>query len=217
MNSKRKNIYYDFGVETLGHLVTLKMRSRDMKMLVVRVYILIAMGLNIGIAGAADLEAGFMGMQWASPAVHHEELTQLYEKDNVVYYTQSRIVHMINEIPVPDVIYGFYEDRFFAVYINLESEDVFGEFRKYLKSQYGKPRRSFSMKTGETVYKWEQGKVKIKLKTNEVNYRMKLSFYYLPLSQKLNEERMEKFHDRSLQFFPIRKDKKPERIPLLRF
>ena len=179
--------------------------------------ILVATCLGICLAGAADLKAGFMGIQWASPAAHQEGLTRLYDRKNVVYYAQPNIVHTIHEIPVPNVVYGFYEDRFFAVYINLENEGVFGEFRKYLKSQYGNPDKSYSVKTSETVYKWNQGEVKIKLKTNEENYRMKVGFYYLPLSRKVNEEQMEKAHSRSLQFFPIKKDEKPEIIPLLRF
>jgi hypothetical protein len=188
-----------------------------MKMLVTGGCILVAICLAISVAGAADLQTGFLGIQWASPAAHQKGLTRLYEKGNVIFYTQPNIVHTINEIPVPNVVYGFYEDHFFAVYINLDSEDVFGEFRNYLTSQYGNPNKSFSMKTGETVYKWKQGKVKIKLKTNEENYRMKLGFYYVPLSQKVNEEQMEKNHSRSLQFFPIQKDEKPEVVPLLRF
>ena len=188
-----------------------------MKMLIAGGCVLTAICLAIGVAGAADLEAGFMGIQWASPAAHQEGLTLLYEKKNVAYYSQTNIVHTINEIPVPNVVYGFYEDHFFAVYIELESEEVFGEFRKYLTSQYGNPDKSLSMKTSETVYKWKQGEIKIKLKTNEESYRMKLGFYYLPLSQKVNEEQMEKTQSRSLQFFPIKKDEKPEIVPLLRF
>ena len=188
-----------------------------MKMLFTRGCILAAICLAVGVAGAVDLETGFMGIQWESPAAHQKGLTRLYQKENVVYYTQPNIVHTIHEIPVPNVVYGFYEDRFFAVFITLESEEVFGEFRNYLESQYGNPEKSFSMKTNETVYKWKQGQVKIKLKTNEENYSMKLSFYYLPLSQKVNEEEMDKFNSRSLQFFPIKKDEKPEIIPLLRF
>lgn len=188
-----------------------------MKTIVTGGCILAAVFLAIGVTGAADLEAGFLGIQWASPAAHQEGLTRLYERKNVVYYIQPNIVHTINETPVPNVVYGFYEHQFFAVYIKLESEEVFGKFRNYLKSQYGIPDKSFSMKTGETVYKWKQGEIKIKLKTNEENYRMKLGFYYLPLSKKVNEEQMEISHSRSLQFFPIEKDEKPELIPLLRF
>jgi len=188
-----------------------------MKMLIAGSCLLAAVCLVTGVAGAADLETGFMGIKWASPTAHQEGLTQLYRMKNVVYYSQSNIVHTIHEIPVPNVVYGFYEDQFFAVYIELESEDVFGEFRKYLTSQYGNPDKSFSMKTGETVYKWKQGEVKIKLKTNEENYRMKLGFYYWPLSQKVNEEQMEKTQSRSLQFFPIKKGENPEIVPLLRF
>ena len=173
--------------------------------------------LAISVAGAADLESGFMGIQWTSPAAHQDGLTRLYARDDVVYYTQPNIVHTIHDIQVPNVVIGFYKDQFFAVYINLESEEVFGEFRNYLKSQYGNPEKRYSMKTGETVYKWKQDKVKIKLKTNEDNYLMKLGFYYLPLSQKVNEEQMDKHHNRSLQIFPIKKDEKPEIVPLLQF
>jgi hypothetical protein len=188
-----------------------------MKTLVTGSCILASICLAIGVAGAMDLEAGFMGIQWTSPAAQQEGLTRLYDKKNVVYYSQPHVVHTIHEIPVPNVVYGFYDDQFFAVYIDLESEEVFGEFRIYLKSQYGNPDKSFSMKTGETVYKWNQGKVKIKLKTNEENYSMKLGIYYVPLSQKVNEEQMEKFNSQSFQFFPIKKDENSEMIPLLRF
>ncbi len=193
------------------------MRENGMKRLFTVSCTLVVICFVINVANAKNLEAGFMGIKWGSPAVHQEGLSQLYERENVIYYTQQNIVHTIHDIAVPNVVYGFYEDQFFAVYINLESEDVFGEFRNYLKSQYGNPNKRFSMKTGETVYKWNQGKVKIKLKTNEKKYRMKLGFYYTPLSQKLNEEQMEKLNDKSFQFFPVNRDKKPERIPLLRF
>lgn len=193
------------------------MRDSEMKMLVSWGCILAAICLATGIAGAADLKTGFMGIPWASPSAQQEGLTQLYERKNVAYYTQPHIVYTINEIPVPNVVYGFYEDQFFAVYIDLESEDLSGKFREYLNSQYGNPDKSYSMKTGETVYKWKQGEVKIKLKTNEENYRIKLNFYYAPLSQKVNEEQMEKLHSKSLEFFPIKKDEKPEMMPLLRF
>ena len=188
-----------------------------MKTLIAGGCILVAICLGIGVAGAAELETGFMGIQWASPAAHQKVLTRLYERKNVTYYNQHNIVHTIHEIQVPNVVYGFYEDQFFAVYIELENEDVFGEVREYLRSQFGNPDKRFSMKTSETVYKRKQDKVKIKLKTNEDSYRMKLGFYYLPLSQKVNEERMEKTYSKSLQFFPIKKDEKPEVVPLLRF
>ncbi|MDX2447787.1 MAG: hypothetical protein QNK29_11405, partial [Desulfobacterales bacterium] len=79
-----------------------------MKTLVTGGCILAAICLAIGVAGATDLKAGFMGIQWASPAAHQEGLTQLYDRKNVVYYTQSNIVHTINEISVPNVVYGFY-------------------------------------------------------------------------------------------------------------
>ena len=201
----------------LSDIKTLEMRDNKMKIIKTVSCILAGFYLSISAAGAAELESGFMGIQWASPAAHQEGLTRLYTREDVVYYTQPDIVHTIHNIQVPNVVYGFYKDQFFAVYVNLESEEVFGEFRNYLRSRYGNPDKRFSMKTSETVYKWNQGKVKIKLKTNEENYRMKLGFYYLPLSQKVNEEQMDQYHNKSLQIFPIKKDEQPEIIPLFQF
>jgi hypothetical protein len=178
---------------------------------------LTVMCLFISAAGAMELKDGFMGIQWKSTANQQEGLSWLYEKENVAYYIQPHIVHTVHDIPVSNVVYGFYVDQFFAVYIRLESEEVFGEFRRYFRSKYGIPKKTVSTKTGETVYRWKHGDIKIKLKTIEENYQMKLAFYYTPLSTKLNEEQLEQFHDKSIQFLPIKKDEKPEMIPLLRF
>jgi hypothetical protein len=188
-----------------------------MKILFACICFAIVIGAGIHTSRAEELEEGFMKMPWASSAAQHEGLKRLYENENISYYIQPHIVHKIREIPVPNVVYGFHEDRFFGVYIQLESEVVFGAFRTYLKSKYGIPNTSFSIKTGETVYQWHQGDVEIKLKTKADAYRMALSFYYMPISKKVNEKQIENFHGTFKRLFPIEKNEKPEMIPLLQF
>jgi hypothetical protein len=42
------------------------------------------------------------------------------------------------------------------------------------------------MKARQTVYRWQDQDIKIKLKHFELDHKMKLAFYYAPLSNKLN-------------------------------
>ena len=86
-----------------------------------------------------------------------------------------------------------------------------------MTSKYGDPRESFTLKNELKVYTWIYQTIKMKLKTNEKVGNMKLAFYYMPLSNKVNESQQEELIEKSYQFFPIEKDKVPERIPLLRF
>ena len=174
----------------------------------------------LGTAGATDIENGFMGRQWESDISDHEDFTKLYARKEVAYYINPNEVHTIAGMAVPNVVYGFYYGKLFAVYIGLDSIDAYGEIFKYMKSEYGLPDKTVSMKERLTVWKWKYEGVKIKLKTYEKTDKMKLAFYYMLLSNKLNEAQvaaLEKFHNKSSRFFPIEKDKTPEMIPLLRF
>lgn len=194
-----------------------QIRGRIMKTCLIGLCLLAVIFSNTGVAGAEDLDTGFLGMKWTSPASQHEGLSRLYITGNLAYYTQPNIVNTIRDIPVPDVVYGFYQGKLFAVYIRVQSEEVFGEFRKYLKSKYGVPDTTVSTKTDESVYKWKHGDIKIKLKTNAESHRMKLSFYYRPLSDLVNEEQAEDLYEKSVQVLPIDKNAQPEMIPLLHF
>ena len=170
-----------------------------------------------GAAGAVDLEDGFMGIGWGVPAAEAGDLTKLYAKKDVDYYIDPHRVHTIAGIDVPNVVYGFYRDRFFAVYVGFDTDEVFGTLNRYMKSKYGVPDSSSSVKTGLTVYKWKYKDVKIKLKIRKDSRSMKLAFYHMPLAKQVNEEDLEMFHDKARRFFPIEKDQQPEMIPLLRF
>jgi len=171
-------------------------------------------------AGAADIENGFMGRRWGTDISDHEGLTKLYAKKAVAYYINPNEVHTIIGIKVPNVVYGFHYGKLFAVYIGLDSIEAYSEILKYMKSEYGLPDKSNYMKNQLAVWKWKYKDVKIKLKTYEKTGKMKLAFYYMPLSNKLNEAQvaeLEKFHEKSLHFFPTEKGETPEMIPLLRF
>ena len=164
-----------------------------------------------------DLRQGFLGTQWRSDISNLKGFTKISERGLVDYYRNPGKVFTLNEIHIPDVIYGFYENRFFAVYINIESPDAFGRIRDYMISKYGRPKESFFMKNELRVSVWNYQTIKMKLKINEKVGNMKLAFYYLPLSQKVNIAQEEILIDKTPKLFPIKRDKTPDYIPILRF
>lgn len=168
-------------------------------------------------AFGGDLRQGFLGTRWRSDISELKGFSKISERGFVDYYRNPNKVYTLNEIHIPDVIYGFYENRFFAVYINIDSPDAFGRIRDYMISRYGTPKQSITMKNKLRVYSWNHKIVKMKLKVNEKVGDMKLAFYYLPLSRKVNIAQQEVFLEKTPRWFPIERDKTPDYIPILRF
>ena len=164
-----------------------------------------------------DLRQGFLGTRWRSDISELKGFSKISKRGLVDYYRNPGKVYTLNEIHIPDVIYGFYESRFFAVYINIDSPDAFDRIRDYMISRYGIPKQSFTMKNSLRVYSWNHKIVRMKLKVNEKVGNMKLAFYYLPLSSKVNIAQQEVFLEKTPRLFPIERDKTPDYIPILRF
>jgi hypothetical protein len=167
---------------------------------------------------AADLEDEIFGLKWgAKQSSLNSFFSKVWSSSNVDFYIKPGEVRTINDVVVPEVIYGFYQDQFFAVYIKIDSIEVFDDFRRYMKSKYGMPQKTTSLKTDQTIYRWKYKKIKTKLKLYGKDNYMKLAFYYTPLSGKVNEAQKEKFQKESFKFLPIEKDKRPTYMPLLEF
>lgn len=189
-----------------------------MKAISFTIILIFFLGSSVGYP--ADLKDGFLGIQWGTNASSLSNFSKVRENGKVSYYINPNQVHVINNFKISHVVYGFYEDQFFAVYIKIDNIEVFSDMKSYMTTKYGNPSTSVAMKSELKTFKWKYEKTKMKLKYYEKSGYMKLAFYYKPLSQKINEESQEKFHDKSFRLFPIDKNDKPETlpsIPLLRF
>ena len=93
------------------------------------------------------------------------------------------------------MVYGSYANQFFAVYINIENIEVSAQLRRHMNRNYGVPKITRRMQSGQTTYRWKHEKTKIKLKTYENKNNMKLAFYYMPISRQVNESQQESFHE----------------------
>ena len=142
-------------------------------------------------AMAYDFQQGIHGMKWGSSVSENADLSQVHEADRAAYYTRSNTLYKISDQPVAGVFYGFYNDKFFAVFVKMHSPAQFSKLKEAFDAKYGAAKSAFNTQTKQQVYRWKDGDVKIKLKKIEAKGQFKLAFYYTPLSTRLNEERLE--------------------------
>jgi hypothetical protein len=156
------------------------------------VTIILAIFMGCPHAMGFDFEKGIHGIRWESSASQYDFLTKVRENQPFAYYVNEAMLFTLANQPVPGVIYGFHEGRFFAVYIKLRSPDQFHHMKKRFSAEYG-PARVKSQDAGDqTIYRWQDRAVKIKLKNKASSGEMKLGIYYDPISSRLNRDPMEK-------------------------
>lgn len=162
---------------------------------------------------AADLKSGVHGMAWASDIAQHPHLSLVRTAGPVSYYINRNMAYQAASQPVPGVIYGFYQDRLFAVYIKLRSPDQAYYLEKRFRAQYGPARVTTTVAGDETVYRWKDQDLKIKLKIRESDRDIKLGIYYRPLSNALNQAQAEELPPDT--FRPEPPGAKPDGLPPL--
>lgn len=169
------------------------------------------------VSAANDLRNGFMDYKWGDNISNYQELAELYTKKEVIYYSNPAESYTIDDIFIDDVIFGFYKDSLFAVYISINALETYDRIKLHMKLKYGLPDTKTSTKDHLTTYKWKYQGVTIKLKTDEIEGKMKLAFYYTLLSRDLKKDNLDEIDETSFRFFPIDKTKTPKMVPFLEF
>jgi hypothetical protein len=139
---------------------------------------------------AAELESGFRDTKWASPAKDLKGFTKVGGSEKFAYYVnpQQKYTFFGNEVS-DHVIYGFFDDKFFAVYANIEGIDIFSQIKSYIQHKYGIPSKTSRETRGNlTTYIWRLKQTQIKFKHHETSGKMKISFYYMPIAKQANAE-----------------------------
>jgi len=149
---------------------------------------------------AADLSEGFSGLNWGTDLSTIENLSELSQKENVGYYFRFNETVLVYNTNVDRVVYGFYQNKFFAVYFRIKSRKNFDKIKESMILDYGPPRAQ--LRVNRTIYIWEHKNIKIKMKLYEKEGTHKLAYYYTPLSRKLNESRLEKNFEQFIKLAP---------------
>ena len=179
--------------------------------------VLLMILLTIGAAWAEDLEDGFMGYQWGSDISKYPGLKQLYSKGGLTFYASPGESYTLEDMTIGDVIYGFYQGKFYAVYVNLDTIEKYDAVERMMKSKYGLPDHKSSSKENLFTYKWKYRDVTIKLKQDQLKGSMKVAFYHEPTSSGLDQERRILEIETSDQFFPLEKKENIDMVPFLDF
>jgi len=160
---------------------------------------------------AIDLETGFEGIDWGASIYSQPGLKAVGEKDDVTYYQNPNRLHEFEGVTIERVVYGFYKKSFFAAYMEIDELELFAKIRNKFRNTFGNYKTSTSLKTTLTVYRWKHKDVKIKLKYREASGKMKVAFYYIPISEKVNEGDQEGYQEHSIRLVPIEKGKRPKK------
>lgn len=166
-------------------------------------------------AVAYDFQRGIQGMKWGSSIADNAGLSKVHEAERVVYYFRPDTLYQISDEPVAGVFYGFYKDKFFAVFVKMHTPHQFSELKKAFDAKYGAAKSTFNSLSKQQVYRWKDGDVKIKLKMIEATGQFKLAFYYAPLATKLNEERLENIPPELYKLTVSKQSQSVKSVPLL--
>jgi hypothetical protein len=162
---------------------------------------------------AADLESGFMDTAWGSAPSQLQGFTPLSASGKISYFINPKRVYRIFDTDLPDVVYGFYDNQFFAVYVNLEGIDAYSQIKHYVNQKYGLPKISYETRGDLTTYAWKIKDTRIKLKLYETSGSMKMSFYYLPLATLANRDMQKTLEDEPpAPVFPLSPQRQKEAI-----
>ncbi len=142
------------------------------------------------VGSAFDLQKGIHGMKWNSSVSAYSDLTRVKTLGQASYYANSKMTYKSANQPVPAVYYGFYQDRFFAVFIKLRSPNQFSHLERQFTKKYGAPKTTRSP-SGLTVHRWRDKVLDIKLKLRESPVEYKVAFYYRPLASWFNQDHLE--------------------------
>ncbi len=166
-------------------------------------YGLVLMFISAGILHGTDLQEGFLGTNWGADISDLTGLSKLSQKGDVSYYRNPQKSYTVFGIDTANVIFGFFKDKFFAVYIAVDSIEVFDRTKNHLTQKFGSPLTILKTKNQQTIFSWKQTNTRIKLKLYEKDGKIKLAFYNTPLARKVNQAQREIFPQIPAEDFSI--------------
>ncbi len=168
--------------------------------------------------GFAQGEAGLKiaGKPWGSPLSEFEGFVPVGERGRVAYFVHPGQAYRLLGVQPRELIYGFFDDRLFAVYAALEGVDDFGAVRRELQERLGLPRISMQARGTLTVYSWKSGQTRVKLKHYEDSGVLKLTFSHAELARQANQALQKDLEEEPPEpVFPLSPTRRREAVDLL--
>lgn len=144
------------------------------------VFFSIAAGSGI----ADDLQTGFGGIDWTTAIDQVLDCEEVESREDIRYCLRRDQAHALLGKPAPSVLYGFYKEAFFAVFIKIEDDDVYAETKTRLMERLGTPETSMDKEGVISTLQWIEGSIRIKLTNDRSKEGFRLGYYYLPIAEK---------------------------------
>ena len=165
---------------------------------------------------AADLDQEFLNKRWGAPLSEFPEHVRVGGSGQIAYYVNPKQAYTLFDTRVTNLVYGFYDEKFFAVYAGLEAIDTYSTIKRGIQQRFGIPKISMESRGALTTYSWTVGETRIKMKYYETSGAMKLSFYYTPLTGRANAELQREVDEEPPEpVFPLSPIRQKEAVQLL--
>ena len=138
------------------------------------------------LAQNGDPNEGFNGIAWGAQRKDQKDFFRLKTKGNAAFYSNTRENYFIKGYLPPKVLYGFINNKLFAVYIVIKDPTLYDYYDQKLQTEFGAP--EVSRENDTLIRRWKSSAVKIKLKHNAKTGDMKLAYYSAPLSEQVDLE-----------------------------
>ena len=151
------------------------------------VWVAIVLGVWCAPVEAAEIDTAFLGTKWASAPAELTGFVRVGGSGKIGYYADPQRKYTFFGVEVPNqVVYGFYEDKFFAVYIDVYDISIFSRIKSYIQKQHGVPAKISREARGNlTTYIWRTRQAQIKFKHHETSGDRKIAVYYTPISRQV--------------------------------
>jgi hypothetical protein len=172
--------------------------------------------LGSGISPAADIDQEFLHKPWGALLSEFPGVVNVGGSGKIGYYIHPKQSYMIFGTQLSELVYGFYDEKFFAVYAHLDAIDTYSSIKRQIQQKLGVPKISMESRGELTAYSWKTGGTRIKMKIYGAVGAMKISFYYLPIAKLANAEMQKELDDEPPEpLFPLSITRQKEAVELL--
>lgn len=131
---------------------------------------------------------GFRGIKWGTNIAELPDMRLLEDAGNSKYYIRKNDKMKIGDADLERVVYGFYEERFFAVLIDFNELSNFLKIKETLFQQYGV---CFRPNEFTELYYWMGIDVYIGLKYNEFLAKGDVVYFFKPIQDEMADDEKE--------------------------
>jgi hypothetical protein len=120
---------------------------------------------------------------------------------------------------IPEVLYGFYREAFFSVFIRIEDDEAYVATKSRLVDRLGTPASSLDKDGMVSILRWKRDTVRVELHNDRSKEGFRLMYCYQPLADKAARKQKVLTPSKwsKIQLFPSPKGDEADNIGILKF